>query len=64
MIMDLLNKIIAYENGELNNEESIELFQKMIDEGTVWQLQGSYRRTAMDLIFLGVCSVPKCFILP
>jgi hypothetical protein len=33
----------------------IENFQKMIDSGIVWQLQGFYSRTAKRLIEAGYC---------
>jgi hypothetical protein len=56
--MDQVDKIIAYESGELDNEQTIALFQELIDSGLVWQLQGSYGRSAIDLINAGLCSRP------
>ena len=53
-----LDFIMAYEAGELSEEESIEGFQKLIDSGLVWQLQGSYGRTAKYLIENGLCTCP------
>ena len=50
-----VNKIIAYESGEMTEEEVIEFFQSLIDEGIVWQLQGSYGRKARGLIDQGLC---------
>ena len=47
--------IIDFENGEATEEEVIEGFQSMIDSGVVWSLQGSYGRTAADLIESGMC---------
>jgi hypothetical protein len=44
---------MRYEQGELEEEETIELFQHLIDVGLVWQLQGSYGRTAQALIEQG-----------
>lgn len=52
----VLNKIIAYENGELEEIEVIDLFQELIDSGLVWSLQGSYGRTAQSLIDAGICT--------
>ena len=48
---DFLDQIMEYEFGELNDKEIIEMFSKMIQDGTVWQLQGSYSRTAATFIF-------------
>ena len=53
--MDIVDKIIAFENGDLSDEATIEFFQEMIDDGTVWTLQGSYGRTAQHLLDEGYC---------
>lgn len=52
--MDLLDKIIAYECGELSESEMLELFQRLVDDGTAWTLQGHYGRTAKMLIESGL----------
>lgn len=54
--MNQLDKIIAYENGDLDEIETIELFQELIDNGMAWTLQGHYGRTAMNLIEAGLCN--------
>lgn len=51
----MIGQIIAYENGELTEEEVIELFQSLISSGAVWRLQGHYGRTAIQLIEAGLC---------
>jgi hypothetical protein len=51
-----LNNIMAFESGELNEQQTIEFFQGLIDSGLVWQLQGSYGRTARSLIEAGLCT--------
>lgn len=56
--MPPIDKIIAYENGELDEDEIVELFQSMIDDASVWALQGSYGRMAMQLIEEGLCTKP------
>ena len=50
-----IDQIMDYENGELDDEQSVELFQQLIDSGLAWQLQGSYGRTAVALIQAGHC---------
>ena len=54
--MDLVDKIITYESGELSDEdEMVEFFQELINNGMAWSLQGSYGRMAMALIESGHC---------
>ena len=53
-----LEFIMAYENGELDDDAIVEGFQAGIDSGLVWHLQGSYGRTAKALIEAGLCSPP------
>jgi hypothetical protein len=55
---DLTMDIIAYENGEMPYQEMLVFFQKLVDSGFAWQLQGSYGRTAKDLIEQGLIT-PK-----
>lgn len=49
-----LDKIIAFEEGELGEDETIELFQGLVDSGMAWRLQGFYGRFATELIELGL----------
>ncbi len=49
-----IDKIMAYEGGEMDKEQVIEMFQEMVDDGSVWQLQGSYGRMAANLIDAGL----------
>ena len=53
--MTMLNQVIAYEQGELDEEGIIELFQELINSGLAWEMQGSYGRTAKALIDAGYC---------
>jgi hypothetical protein len=53
--MDTISRIIAFEQGDLDETEIIDLFQELIDSGLAWKLQGSYGRYAIDLIRAGLC---------
>lgn len=46
----LVGSIIAYEQGELNDQEVVCLFAELVKSGMAWSLQGSYGRTANALI--------------
>jgi hypothetical protein len=53
---DLTYLISEYEAGNLDEFETISLFQYLIDSGLAWELQGSYGRTAQRLIAAGDCA--------
>ena len=57
--MPNVNDIIAYENGDMQEEEMIQFFQGLIDSGAAWTLQGHYGRMAQNLIEDGVCTLPE-----
>lgn len=48
--MDLVDKIIAFEEGELAPADTLRLFSDLTKSGQVWQLQGNYGRFARSLI--------------
>lgn len=52
--MKFIDKIIAYESGELSQKETIKLFQYLVKTGKAWTLQGHYGRTAKALIDAGL----------
>lgn len=52
--VDLTRRIVEYELGELDTEDTIKLFQHLVDTGMAWELQGHYGRTANGLIEAGL----------
>ncbi|HWO88943.1 MAG TPA: hypothetical protein VNL98_07320 [Gemmatimonadales bacterium] len=57
--MNIIDGIIAYEEGRLTEEEVIELFQALIDDGYAWTFPGRYGRMAESLIEAGLCHRPS-----
>lgn len=51
--MSIVNEIISFEQGELDENQTIELFARLVQSGMAWSLQGSYGRTATALINAG-----------
>ena len=48
--MQLFEQLMKYEQGDMTHEEMLDLFSRLIESGLAWTLQGSYGRTARDLI--------------
>lgn len=55
---DWASRIIDYEAGQLDEDQTVQLFQELIDNDMAWRLQGHYGRTAKALIEAGHCT-PK-----
>ncbi|WJN63318.1 hypothetical protein [Streptomyces phage phiScoe54] len=49
----LVIDLISYEEGALDDAETLELFGKLVKTGMAWTLQGHYGRTAKDMIESG-----------
>jgi hypothetical protein len=47
---DLYVEIMEYEDGELDENEILELFSKLIKNGMVWGMGGNFARTADGFI--------------
>lgn len=54
-----VDDIIAFEEGKMSEKRMLKFFQKMVNTGEVWRLQGFYGRTAMDLLKQGLIKYPK-----
>ena len=55
-MQNLTEMITAYEKGELNQEQTIQLFQELVDSGLIVNLQGHYQRFAAQLLDCGLIS--------
>lgn len=53
-LIDPIGQMMAYEAGELESDQIIDLFQYLIDCGWICQLQGSYQRMAQHLLDNGL----------
>lgn len=54
-----ISKMMDWENGDLDFGSEIEMFQELVNDGTVWQLQGFYGRRAKWLIDQGYVHLPS-----
>jgi hypothetical protein len=52
--VQLVDQLIAYEEGQMTEDEQIALFQHLIDTGTCWHLEGHYQRVGATLIEAGL----------
>ena len=52
--MDIVSKIMAYEGGEMEVDDVLEFFSELVSTGYIHHLQGSYQRTANDLLVAGL----------
>jgi hypothetical protein len=50
-----VDEIMDYESGQMDQEQVVSFFQRLIDSGLAWSLQGHYGRTAEVLIEHGHC---------
>ena len=56
--MHLVDQLIAYEEGQITDDEEVALFQHLIDTGTCWHLSGHYHRVGATLIEAGLIKPP------
>jgi hypothetical protein len=53
-MQNLTERIVSYEQGELDQQQTIQLFQELIDGGLILELQGHYGRFAAQLMAAGL----------
>ena len=59
MPYNVAENINAYENGRLDEEAVIKLFQHLVDNGQVWELDAKYGKTAVELAEAGRITLPN-----
>lgn len=57
--IDVAGMLMAFDQGELNKEEIISLFQNLVSTGTIKSLEGRYARFANQLIEKGLIKGKK-----
>jgi len=57
--MDMISQIMDYESGEMDQDELLDFFQELVNNGLAWQLHGHYGRTANILIAEGLIYYPN-----
>jgi hypothetical protein len=57
--LQLVEQLIAYEEGHMSDDEEIALFQHLIATGTCWHLEGHYHRVGATLIEAGLIKPPE-----
>lgn len=55
---DIVGKIMSFESGEMEEHEVYAFFQFLLDTNLIYGLQGSYQRTAQQLLDAGLITAP------
>ena len=56
---DMVDDIMSWEDGSMTEADTVKFFQRLIDSGQAWSLQGMYGRQAEALIEAGLCHDSK-----
>lgn len=54
--MPSVTDVIAFEEGEMTEDEAVEFIGGLVKSGMAWRLQGFYGRTANSMIEAGLIS--------
>ena len=55
----LVDDIMDYESGQMSETNMKKMFQKLVNTGQAWKLQGHYGRTASAMLERGMINAPK-----
>ena len=56
--MRLVDQLIAYEEGQITEDQEIAFFEHLVETGTCWQLAGHYQRVGATLLEAGLIKPP------
>lgn len=57
--MSLADMLVKLDQGELSNEDVVNLFQMVITDGRIWRMAACWQRLAGKLIEAGYCHLPR-----
>ena len=57
-LVQLVDRLIAYEEGQITEDQEVAFFEHLVETGTCWQLPGHYQRVAATLIEAGLINSP------
>ena len=58
-LVRLVDQLIAYEEGQIPEDQEVAFFEHLVETGTCWQLSGHYQRVAATLIEAGLIKPPE-----
>ena len=58
-LVRLVDQLIAYEEGQIPEDQEVAFFEHLVETGTCWQLPGHYQRVAATLIEAGLMKPPE-----
>jgi len=57
-LVRLVDQLIAYEEGQITEDQEIAFFEHLVETGTCWQLAGHYQRVGATLLEAGLIKPP------
>jgi hypothetical protein len=58
-LVRLVDQLIAYEEGQITEDQEVAFFEHLVETGTCWQLPGHYQRVGATLIEAGLIKPPE-----
>jgi hypothetical protein len=58
-LVRLVDQLIAYEEGQITEDQEIAFFEHLVETGTCWQLAGHYQRVGATLLEAGLIKPPE-----